>query len=242
MALFQPRCPVGDRERLWIDENTEWLRRAFGDMPRSAPVVVPTAEFFPPPFGGSDSDVRALTVRIAGYMGAEKEVGVDFTDDMQRDETMRRLVPGGPFHTSGAAGSANVHYSDSAAIITLDRSVIADPARLIAVIAHEIGHVRLMGERGVDSGRKDNEPLTDLATVYLGLGIFTANAAFDFSQRRTGWKARHLGYLTEQMFGYALARYTLLRGDPKPSWARHLDTNPRVYMKNAIRYLQHQSD
>ena len=45
--------------------------------------------------------------------------------------------------------------------------------------------------------------------------------------------------MTEQMFGYGLACYAALRGKPDPAWAKFLDTNPRVYMKNSIRYLRH---
>lgn len=44
--------------------------------------------------------------------------------------------------------------------------------------------------------------------------------------------------MTEQMFGYALARYAVYRGETGPAWAKFLDTNPRVYMKQAIRYLR----
>jgi hypothetical protein len=68
------------------------------------------------------------------------------------------------------------------------------------------------------SDRKDGEPLTDLLTVYLGMGILTANACFDFAntagyqfRRIGGWSTSRLGYLTEQMFGYGLARHAWLR-------------------------------
>jgi hypothetical protein len=40
------------------------------------------------------------------------------------------------------------------------------------------------------------------------------------------------------MFGYALARYTLLRGDPDPAWAAYLDGGPRRHLRHAIRYLR----
>lgn len=117
------------------------------------------------------------------------------------------------------------------------------PARLLAVIAHELGHVRLLSEGRVAPDRQDGEPLTDLATVYLGMGILTANAAFDFSQtagyRTYGWRAQRLGYMTEQMFGYALACYAAMRGELDPAWTRYLDTNPRVYLKHSLRYLRH---
>jgi len=45
------------------------------------------------------------------------------------------------------------------------------------------------------------------------------------------------GYLTEPMFGYGLACHAWLRGEPRPAWARHLDTNPRVVMRSGLRYL-----
>jgi hypothetical protein len=39
------------------------------------------------------------------------------------------------------------------------------------------------------------------------------------------------------MYGYALARYAWLRGETSPAWAAHLDTNPRTYLKDGLRFL-----
>ncbi len=87
----------------------------------------------------------------------------------------------------------------------------------------------------------DHEPLTDLLTVYFGLGIFTANTAFEYSRAQRGGPAHRLssrlGYLTEPMYG--LARYAWLRGEADPSWARYLDTNPRTFLKRGLRYVDH---
>ena len=118
------------------------------------------------------------------------------------------------------------------------RGAAARPVALVATIAHELGHVRLLDEGRISADQRDHEPLTDLLTVYFGLGVFTANAAFDFRQGRTGWSYQRLGYLTEQMYGYALACYAHLRGETAPRWARHLDTNPRGYLKQSLRYLE----
>ena len=93
--------------------------------------------------------------------------------------------------------------------------------------------------------RRDGEPLTDMLTVYLGMGIFTANAvlehwhtAGDSPASLARWHTAEQGYLTEPMYGYALARYAVLRGEAKPAWAAYLDTNPRVSLKKSLRYLQ----
>jgi hypothetical protein len=136
--------------------------------------------------------------------------------------------------------------TDEPHVVAIDRADVGAPARLLAVIAHELGRVRLFGERRISPDRQDHEPLTDLATVYLGMGIFTANAAFSFGripgyaiEPAGGWQSRRLGSMTEQMFGYALARYAVYRAESAPEWARFLDINPRVYMKQATRYLHH---
>ena len=204
------RCPVDSTEQAWIQESMLGFTTQFGNGPLKRPVVLPTHEFFPPPFSGSDEDVRAAVRRVAGYMGAD----------------------------------AAAITAACTCVLAIDRSSVADPAVLLAVIADELARARLAGEHGVSAERKDQAPLTDLLTVYLGMGIFTANAAFDFSRTRPlarigGWRASRLGCLTEQMFGYGLACYARLRGEPDPGWARYLDTNPRVYMKHGLSYLGH---
>ena len=50
-------------------------------------------------------------------------------------------------------------------------------------------------------------------------------------------RSSRLGYLTEPMFGYGLARYAWLRDERDPQWARYLDTNPRTFVKRGLRYL-----
>jgi hypothetical protein len=85
------------------------------------------------------------------------------------------------------------------------------------------------------------EPLNDLLTVFLGFGIFSANAAFRFEQHTNnnsqGWSTRRLGYLSEEQFGYALARYAFERGETKPEWRSLLSTNVAVYMKRSSAWL-----
>jgi hypothetical protein len=242
--VLAPRCPVDDRERSWIEDSMAWFRGQFGDSPLRQPVVLPTHECFPPPFSGSDADVAAVVRRVSGYMGLPPDhVTVQFTDDYDHAAALAGLSPGASSNIRGAAGTYQAESTGQ--VITIDRSAIRDPARLLAVTAHELGHVRLLGEGRIAADREDGEPLTDLVTVYLGMGILTANAAFEFShgpsplRRIGGWSASHLGYLTEQMFGYGLAAYAVMRGEPDPTWQKYLDTNPRVYCRHGLRYLKH---
>lgn len=69
--------------------------------------------------------------------------------------------------------------------------------------------------------RCDQERLTDLATDFFGLGLFTANAAFDYSPKSARWKASRPGYLSEAMSGYALAYCADLRDEKIRPGAEH---------------------
>ncbi len=117
---------------------------------------------------------------------------------------------------------------------------------LVATIAHELGHVILLGENRIPPDYEYHEQLTYLLTVYYGLGLFTANSAFKFSQweagGRAGWQTQRLGYLSEEMFGYALALFAWVRAEDKPAWRTHLKGNIRPYLNDALAYLAKTAD
>jgi hypothetical protein len=146
-----------------------------------------------------------------------------------------------PVHTesTGYAGLHEAHVDSS--LVTVSDDLLDHPMALVATLAHELGHVLLLGERRIPADQPDHEPLTDLLTVFFGLGIFGANAAFDYSRDTRGQysytRSSRLGYLTEPMYGYALALYAWRRGEADPSWARYLDTNPRACLRQGVRYL-----
>ena len=192
-----------------------WFRATFGD-PR--PVVPPDSLRL-----GDD-----LVAQLCRLMEVDPgTLTVELYGDSAEADLAR--AAGLTRHTNGAAG----HYRREGGrpVIAVDRTL--RPTQLIATIAHELGHVRLDGV----TDREDHEPLTDLLTVHFGLGVFGANAAFEFTQDNHRRSVRRLGYLTEPMFGYGLACHAWSRGEPRPAWARHLDTNPRAYLKRGLRYL-----
>jgi hypothetical protein len=81
----------------------------------------------------------------------------------------------------------------------------------------------------------------DLISVYLGLGVFAANACFDAEKitgyRNLGFRTSLVGFMTAPMYGYVLARYACQRHETDPAWAQALDTNPRTYFEQALRFL-----
>jgi hypothetical protein len=59
----------------------------------------------------------------------------------------------------------------------------ARPVALVSTLAHELGHVLLLADGRISAQQQDHEPLTDLLTIFFGLGIFSANAAFEYCER-----------------------------------------------------------
>jgi hypothetical protein len=220
-------------EQLWIEESLDWLVEEFGGEILRRPIVLPEASFFPAGYSGSEDDVRAVFAKICSMVAVEPERVVLEIEPEEGTELLSVLPVS--YQREGAAG----HWQrrDGATVITVQLANAREPLALVATIAHELGHERLLGEARIDRSRRDGEPLTDLFAVFCGFGIFSANAAFEFRNSRGSYRTSRLGYLTEPMYGYALARYAWLRGEPAPDWARHLDTNPRIYLRDGLRFL-----
>ncbi len=211
-----------------------WFVGEFGTDVLRRPVVTPTPAFFPGEFHGSDDEVLALVHRILGWFEvAADRVTIEFYGDHGEQELSEAMG----LTSSSRFAAGHFRRENGRAVVAIDRTLAATPVRLVATVAHELCHVRLLDEDRIPSDRADHEPLTDLLTVYFGLGVFTANAAFEYTQTMHRRSTSSLGYLPEPMFGYGLACYAWLRGEGKPDWAAHLDVNPRAIMRKGLRYL-----
>jgi len=146
-------------------------------------------------------------------------------------------------------GPAGLHYGstskDERPLVAVHRSLLKDPLALVATLSHELGHVILLDGGHLSRDTEDMEPMTDLVTVYLGMGVFTANASRRFLQfqddRKQGWSMRRLGYLPEVVFAYALARFAAERGEDQPQWTAHLSTNLKAWFRQSAAWLKKDS-
>jgi hypothetical protein len=177
--------------------------------------------------------------RVAAQMQVNPD-DIDVTLFASGEDMTRGLVP---FYSEKSSGAAGLYHHDPAdrPQISINEAQLKDPMVLVAVLAHELGHIILLHPGLVDCKDPDMETLNDLLTVFLGLGIFTANAAFRFEQHSDstsqGWSVRRLGYLSEEQFGYALARFAYERGEGKPAWISFLSTNVASYLKRSAAWL-----
>lgn len=244
MRWFRPTCPVPSEPKAWIEDRMSWLANQRGLDPfKTCPVILPTEEFFPDPYDGSDEAVRALLDRVCGYMGIDPATVLM---DMYSEARHIELAPGFNVTTEGVTSAGLYSKRADKTVVALEQDQREYPLSLVATIAHELCHAYLLGGWLVSPEEPDHEPLTDLATVCFGLGILTANAAIRESHWSRGgwcgWSVGRHGYLGENELAYALAVYAWARGERKPPWARHLRLNARSYLKQSLRYIWETGD
>jgi len=232
---FAPVCPVNDEERQWLEERFEWLIEEFGiERLRSGTTVLPTTEFFSGNYHGTEDDVHQILLVVARHM------------DVDPDYVRVKFYTEGPDPIEGMAREGTLGlYSESEDYgfydIRINVDSLDDPLGIVSTMAHELGHVRLLGEERIWSEAPDHEPLTDLTTVFFGLGIFRANSVIREKTNTGSWSISRSGYLSMNMLGYALALYALARNETNPTWLKHLRPDVRHACRNTIR-LKHQPE
>jgi hypothetical protein len=205
-----------------------WLVEEFGREVLLRPIVVP-GEFVPAEYDGSLAAAEELCARVAERMDLPPgrcALSFGLTAEGLRSHRGILKQQSGRW-IRGADGNE----------IQLAPALAADPVALVAIYAHELGHELLLGDARISFlHRPDHESLTDLLTVFYGLGIFTANAAYERRPRPNGRGKQSLarGYLREAALSEALAYYALLRGERRPDWDRHLDPPVRRVMRNQL--------
>jgi hypothetical protein len=234
------QLPITLEQKDWVDKSLVRLATLVGaNHLTDGELVLPTSEYFPDPYDRSEEALRLIFERVARLMHIDP-ADIDVTMFASTDDATRSLVP---FSSGDSSGAGGLYFHDPTIRphISVNESQLKDPMTLVAVLAHELGHVILLRPGLVGREEPDMEPLNDLLTVFLGFGIFTANASFRFHQYTNndsqGWSVRRLGYLSEELFGYALARFAFERGEINPEWRSFLETNIAVYMKRSSKWL-----
>jgi hypothetical protein len=229
----QPECPVDPATREWIDRRWVSLEGQFGrERLRKCRVVLPRPEFFPDPFQGTEEDARRILDRVCAYMDIDPA-----TVEMSLYEDRDPLYEGEWRH-----GTAGLYHAEGGKFrIWVEVGNLDDPLAMVATMAHELGHVHLLGHGRISDEAEDHEPLTDLLTVYFGMGVFSANSVirehYWQAGQVSGWSMGRRGYLGMPAYGYALARFARARDEDGSEWARELRLDVRSPFKQAMRFL-----
>ena len=186
---------------------------------------MPNEDYFPAAFNGSEPTSTILLDQVCEYIDVDPaSVDLLFYSERQRLTRFTEIVR----PDRGAAGLYS--KQNGRTTIWLEVSHLADPITIVATFAHELCHAHLLGGGRISSEEADHEPLTDLATIYFGMGIFTANASLRQDKTtRAGnsesWSISRQGYLTN--FGLRIGAVRLVSSERGPDWAGHLRLDVR---------------
>ena len=232
------KSPLDDEDRDYMDQSWSWLVDKFGlKRIQEQPIITPTDDRFPFALDGTFEAAECMFDLICEYMHVEKG---EATFELFDPERMK--FPAGMPYEWSEGGAAGYYEDEGYRKVAVSEESLSDAENFIATVAHELGHVILLGRGYLDAEKDhDHELKTDLTTVALGMGIFGANSALHEKQwdgaGMVGWSYSAQGYLTFQEWGYAHAMLAFTRLESKPDWARHLRLDIRTHMKNGLKYL-----
>jgi hypothetical protein len=234
----KPLCPIPDERRQWLEHAFDWLAGTFGeDSIRRRKVLVPHHSDFPIRYNGDPQTAWDTLAVVARNM----EVDPGDIELIFYQEGVDELSSGSVFghklymgETKFASGRYFGKAHDGKYHIGLDKRKLHQPEFMVATLAHELAHIKLLGEERLE---ENDEQLTDLTTVAFGLGVFNANAAFTTFQdfQSHGWQK--LGYLKQMDWGYVLALFARLREENDPEWAKQLCKNVQSDFRKSYLYL-----
>jgi len=237
------RCPVTEENRIWIETSFNFLLNTFDKQKiKEREILIPHHSHFPIRYNGSDQTAIDTLAIVAKQMEVNPDdIHLDFYSEGPSEiSTGASLGAGRVFLNSTkddkrSAGLYLGKQEDGKYHILLERGKILEPENMVATLAHEIAHIKLLGEGNLTD---NDEKLTDLTTIIFGLGVFSANSAFqsysgfDF----TGWQK--LGYLTQMEWGYGLALLAYIRKEKSPDWIKHLTLNVKSDFKLGMSFIE----
>jgi tetratricopeptide (TPR) repeat protein len=105
-------------------------------------------------------------------------------------------------------------------------------------MSHELAHVKLLGGNYINANSPDMEPLTDLASIYFGFGVFVANSC---QTKDINWISRR-GYLPNQLISYSNALICYITDSSAEKYLEYLNFNTSDLFKQDYNFLENTED
>ena len=204
-------------KREWLDEKIRYLNAAMGIYrpPPEAFLFEPTESFY----AGLGDDTQVAVSRIARHLGFAVAPVLAYEDTGAENFTAHSYVvsPGGVVTSPG--GQTGTPGRIAGSRITVASRFRENPYALGAILAHEMAHFYL-NSKGIRGLGSEEEYLTDLAAMTLGLGKLTLNGKEEVTVGPHTVRTSKLGYLAFEDLAHAYEAINAFRGvDPDLSLA-----------------------
>jgi len=209
----KPKTFLDDARRRWQFEAFAWLLRGCGGFPRfvDTALVLPIPEHFP------ERGMKGHAAAAALFRLVRDHAGMADWPCMAEPEAAPRA-------DSADAGQQPIR--DRIRVIHYPPDF--QPDMLVAHFSHELARFLVESiDEPPPGGAMLHEPAVDLATVFIGFGVFMANS----SARGAHWD------LNECELVHALALFCQLRKLPPEAAEGHLNAHVRKYLRLAMRDL-----
>jgi predicted Zn-dependent protease len=228
----------GDKE--WIEKNIIWFIEVFGfERLKAMPFISPGKENFPYDNLKDPQQFKQLFEQLCNYWDLNpKEIRVKCFDDIKSKQWTTAGAPVGPTNEPGGIYNQIHTREEKRFSIQLAKSNLENPELLIAVISHELAHVKLLGGHYINVNDANMEPLTDLASIFFGFGIFVANSV----QTTDGYWISRSGYLQDQVISYANALICYITEHNAHNYQVVLNANTNALFRKDYEFLQNTGD
>ena len=234
----KPYEPLDYDTRKWYENNFLWLNQEF-DNPKheEREIYTPTELDFPIKWDKSENCAIELMKIVADRLQINPdELQIEFFENGMSEFNIggSTIFLENDKENPAAAGMYFDKAENGKYTIAIDKKLLELPDDLISTIAHELCHVKLLGEKRIDF---NDEHLTDLATVTFGFGIFNANSSFSFYAQSDRWGYKSSGYMKAPEWAYALALSAFYRNEDNPEWKKYLNPTIKKDFERAIKYM-----
>lgn len=239
-------CPIDKPMRLWMENNFLWLVKQFGKKNiASGPMLLPTPDHFPIKYDGSKESM----IKTAEIVANQMEININDIILDNYEQNLHEFSGGFGYpifsqveKASDEKLSAGMYFGKNKQgkyEIFIEKKNLSDPENLVATLAHEFSHIKLLGEK-----RRifNDEALTDLTPVVFGLGIFNANSSFKEHKTFNSYGYNSIGYLKQKEWGYALALYAWYQKEENPDWIKFLRPNIKSGFKKSMNFIRANKD
>lgn len=193
-------------------ERIEYLEHSYGYLKKILPKntlenkvpLAPADGSFAERIEGSEDEIETFVCKVAQIMDINREEIWINIYSAPKDESSTQGSTVVPPDELQAMGLYNGRMEDGRFLVQLREDICKMSEALVATLAHEFAHVKLLGEERM---QENNEEYTDMVPLFYGLGIFVANNAFRFERSNEGWSRWEVGYLHQLDWAYVFALY-----------------------------------